>query len=72
MLDSSPRAYGGVGYSFEGFFRWKDYEGLDLPLRAAGRLGRVTIPFRRVRILREHAAMGFRGQKRSLLIPIPP
>jgi hypothetical protein len=22
--DSSPRAYGGVGYSFMGFFVWKD------------------------------------------------
>ena len=36
--DSSPRAYGGVGYSFIGFFGWRDFEGFDL-LLAVGRLG---------------------------------
>ena len=30
--DSSPRAYGGVEYSFEGFSEWEDSEGLGLPL----------------------------------------
>jgi len=35
--DSSPQAYG-VGYSFIGFFGWRDFEGFDL-LLPAGRLG---------------------------------
>ena len=30
--DSSPRAYGGVEYSFGGFSEWEDYEGLGLLL----------------------------------------
>ena len=28
--DSSPRAYGGVEYSFRGFSEWEDSEGLAL------------------------------------------
>ena len=30
--DSSPRAYGGVQYSFEGFYEWEDSKGLGLLL----------------------------------------
>ena len=69
---SSPQACGGVRYSFEGFFGRKDFVGLDLPLWATGCLGRVTIHFHHVQTLREHAAAGFGGWKRSLLILIPP
>ena len=70
--DSSPRACGGVEYSFEGFFRRKDSEGLDLPSRPAGCLGGVAVPFYRDRA---HESMQVRDlgcRKGFLLIPILP
>ena len=35
VLDSSPRAYGGVEYSFGGFSKWEDSKGLGLLLSHA-------------------------------------
>ena len=43
VSDSSPRACGGVEYSFVGFFGWRDFEGFDL-LLLAGRLGGLLFP----------------------------
>ena len=44
--NSSPRACGGVEYSFRGFSEWEDSEGLGLILSPKHVLGMV-IPFRR-------------------------
>ena len=65
--DSSPRTCGGVGYSFEDFFRRMDFEGFDLPSWPMGYLGRVVIPLCCDRTPWEHLAMGFGGLEKISL-----